>query len=91
MVDSPNVQSDVYNTAAVLFESVAGALPWSGSSFLEVFQSKLDKTPPSMSARASNVEIDPELEVAIVTGCLAERGKRYATAKQFEERLAAFL
>jgi len=50
--DSPNVQSDIYNLATVLFETVTGVLPWSGSSILEVFQAKLDKTAPSMAARA---------------------------------------
>lgn len=89
--DSPNIQSDIYNVAAVLFEAVAGVLPWSGGSFLEVFQSKLDKSAPTLSKRGSQVEIDPDLEAAIVTGCLAERDKRYATAEDFAERLSGFL
>ncbi len=89
--DSPDVQSDVYNVATVLFECAAGVLPWPGSSFLEVFQAKLDKSPPSMRARAGDVEVDPELEEIIVTGCLADRGERYATAKEFLDRLSTKL
>src|SRR6185295_19899496 len=49
--ESPDVQSDVYNVATVLFEMATGVLPWKGKSFLEVFQAKLQKTPPSMKAR----------------------------------------
>lgn len=87
--DSPDVQSDVYNVATVLFECASGVLPWPGTSFLEVFQAKLDKTPPSIAARAPGVEVDSALEAAIVGGCLADKGQRYATAKEFLDRLAA--
>ena len=83
------MQSDIYNVSAVLFECLAGVLPWRGVSFLEVFQAKLDKTPPSVAAHAPNVSVDPELEAAIATGCLAEKRKRYATAREFQKRLEA--
>lgn len=88
--DSPDVQSDVYNLAAVLFECLAGVLPWRGVSFLEVFQAKLDKSPPSVRALAPDLELDPELDAVIATGCLAEKRRRYATAREFRERLAPF-
>jgi serine/threonine protein kinase len=86
--DSPNVQSDVYNVAAVLFESLAGCLPWVGSTFMEVFQAKLDKALPSMRKRAPEVEVAPELEKVIATGCLAVRTERYASALEFHEALS---
>lgn len=86
--DSPNVQSDVYNVAAVLFECLTGRLPWQGSSFMEVFQAKLDKKPPSMKERAPDVDVPPEVEQAIVGGCLAVRTDRYASAAEFHEALA---
>ena len=87
--DSPNVQSDIYNLATVLFESLTGVLPWSGSTFMEVFQAKLDKRPPSMKERAPKVAVDPALEQAIVTGCLADRSQRYSSASEFREALTA--
>ena len=89
--DSPTVQSDVYNVAAVLFESIAGTLPWRGASFLEVFQAKLDKRPPSLRRTAPDLKVEEGLEEAIATGCLAERSGRYATAREFRERLSGFL
>ncbi len=85
--DSPNVQSDIYNVAVVLFECLTGVLPWPGHSFLEVFQAKLDKRPPSMAKRAPEIEVDPALEKAIVTGCLADRHERYPTAQAFLDAL----
>lgn len=87
--ESPDVQSDVYNVATVLFEMIAGVLPWPGKSYLEVFQAKLDRHPPSIRRRASDVEITPELEKAIVAGMLADRRERYHSATEFRDALQA--
>jgi len=87
--ESPNVQSDVYNVATVLFEAATGTIPWKGKSFIEVFQSKLDKRPPAMKSRAPKVDVPKELEDAIAGGLMADKGERYATAEEFKKRLAA--
>ena len=87
--DSPDVQSDVYNLATVLFELATGVLPWPGATMLEVFQAKLDKHAPSMRERAPKVEIDPALERVVVQGLLADRRQRYPTALEFRDELAA--
>jgi serine/threonine-protein kinase len=87
--ESPDVSSDLYNVAAVLFECCTGVLPWPGTTFLDVFQAKLDRRAPSMRLRAPQVDVDPALEKAVVRGCMAERGERYASAKEFLAALAA--
>ena len=87
--ESPDVQSDVYNLATVLFECATGVLPWPGATMLEVFQAKLDKQAPSMRKRAPKIEIDPALEAVIVKGVLADRRERYTTAGLFRDALAA--
>ena len=87
--ESPDVQSDIYNVATVLFECVTGVLPWPGSSMLEVFQQKLDKHPPSMKKRAPKVEVASGLEAAIVQGLMADRRQRYQSAAEFRVALAA--
>lgn len=87
--ESPNVQSDVYNVATVLFEAATGTIPWKGKSFIEVFQSKLEKRPPSMKSRAPKVEVPAELEAAIAGGLMADKAARYATADEFKKRLLA--
>jgi serine/threonine-protein kinase len=86
--DAPDVQTDVYNLATVLFEVVTGMLPWPGRNFLEIFQSKLEKSAPSMRVRAPKVDVPSELERAIVRGLLADRSERYGSAKEFRQRLA---
>ncbi len=85
--DSPDVQSDVYNLATVLYELCVGVVPWPGSSFLEVFQAKLESRPPSMRSRARDIEVPEALEQAIVGGLLADRRERYADAQTFREAL----
>ena len=86
--DAPDVRSDIYNVATVLFECAAGVLPWTGVSFLEVFQCKL-QDPPPMIDLAPDVTVDPALENVIRTGCLADRNRRYATASEFLAELDA--
>jgi serine/threonine-protein kinase len=85
--ESPDVQSDVYNVATVLYELACGTLPWKGKSFLEVFQGKLEARPPSMRSRAPKVEVPPELEAAIVGGLMADKKERYGDAQAFKKKL----
>jgi len=87
--DSPNVQSDVYNVATVLFEVLCGVLPWPGSTILEVFQAKLNREPPSMATRAPDIEVDPAVSQAVLPGLAADRKARYRTAAAFRAALEA--
>lgn len=87
--EAPDVMSDIYNVATVMFELVTGVLPWSGSSILEVFQQKLDKHAPSMKKRAPKIEIDPRMESAIVKGLMADKRQRFSSASAFRDALAA--
>lgn len=87
--ESPDVQSDLYNTATLLYELACGVLPWRGKSFLEVFQSKLEKRAPSMSSRAPQVEVPRQLEQAIARGLMADKRERWQTAAEFKNALLA--
>jgi len=89
--ESPDEQSDIYNVATVLFELVAGVLPWPGTSFLEVFQAKLDKSAPSIRMRAPDVDVDAAVEQAIVRGLLADKQERFASAADQLAALRAVL
>jgi serine/threonine-protein kinase len=86
--ESPDVQSDVYNVATVLYELATGVLPWKGKSFLDVFQAKLEKRPPSMKTRAPKVDVPVELENVILGGLMADRKERYGDAETFAKKLA---
>ncbi|MDF1798698.1 MAG: serine/threonine-protein kinase [Planctomycetota bacterium] len=84
----PDARSDVYNLCTVLYELATGVLPWDGSSFLEVFQSKLAPTPPAMSMRAPKAEVTRAFERAIAPGLSADRNDRYSSAAELGEALA---
>jgi len=86
--DSPDVQTDVYNLATLLFEAIAGVLPWPGKSFLEVFQAKLERGPRLVRERAPEVEIGAALEQCLARGLAARREDRWSTAREFGEALA---
>jgi serine/threonine protein kinase len=85
--EAADVRSDIYNLATVLYECATGVLPWTGTTFLEVFQSKLHDPPP-MRKRVPSLDVDPHLEAAILRGCLADRRKRYASAREFQQALS---
>lgn len=85
--ESPDVQSDVYNVATVLYELACGVIPWQGKSFLEVFQAKLQPRPPAMRTRAPQSVVPEALEAAIVGGLMADRKERYGDAESFKKKL----
>ena len=87
--DSPDELSDLYNLATVMYEQLTGVLPWSGKGYIEVFQSKMQKTPPKMATRAPGVEIHPSLEAVVAVGLRAERSERHPSAEVFLARLRA--
>ena len=87
--DSPDELSDLYNLSTVMYELLTGVLPWSGKGYIEVFQSKMQKTPPKMSVRAPGLDVNPALEAVVAGGLFAERAKRHPSAATYLERLQA--
>ena len=87
--DAPDVLSDVYNVATVLYECATGVLPWRGKSFLEVFQCKLEAEPPPMAERAAGIEVPALFEEIVSRGCRAKRDERWPSASEFRQALTA--
>ncbi len=87
--DAPDVLSDIYNVATVLFECVTGALPWRGKTFLQVFQSKLEAGPPPMGPGADGEPVPALLEEVIARGCRAKRDGRWQGGADFRAALEA--
>lgn len=85
--DSPDGNSDLYNVATVLFEMLTGVLPWSGTSYIEVFQSKMMKAPPKMSERAPGSNVPEGLERIVAKGLMGARKERYQTVEEFQTEL----
>lgn len=89
--EPPTVQSDLYNVATLLFELATGVQPWRGRTFLEVFQSKLERRVPTVAERAPGVEVPAGFEAAVAGGLEGDLARRYASAREFRDRLAACL
>ncbi len=89
--ESPDVRSDVYNVATVLFELVTAVLPWPGKSLLEVFQAKLDKRAPSMRLRAPGIQVPAEFERVVIAGLMADRAQRHPSAEAFKQALGSLV
>ncbi len=87
--DSPDELSDLYNLATVMYELLTGVLPWSGKGYIEVFQSKMQAVPPSMTLRAPEVEVSRELEEVVSQGLFASRRERHPSADVFLRRLTS--
>ncbi|MFT5689079.1 MAG: serine/threonine protein kinase, partial [Planctomycetota bacterium] len=87
--DAPDVLSDVYNVATVLYECLTGVLPWRGKTFLQVFQSKLEAGPPPMGPGAKGAQVPALLEEIIARGCRAKRDERWQSAADFRAALEA--
>jgi serine/threonine-protein kinase len=85
--ESPNVSSDLYNVATVLYELVTGVVPWAGRNFLEVFQAKLQPT-PAMNRRAPEIEVPAGYEKVVQRALSTDEEERYATAEELHDALA---
>jgi serine/threonine-protein kinase len=87
--EAPDISSDIYNVATVLYELATGVVPWPGKSFLEIFQAKLAPTPTPMRERVPGCEVPASLEEVIKGGLLTDRRERYTDAGTFRDLLAA--
>jgi len=82
-----DARSDVYSTAVVLFEMLAGDPPYSGSNIAAVFARILTEKPPSVLARRDTVPI--HVAEALDRAFAKVPADRFATASLFSEALDA--
>ena len=75
-----DARSDIFSLAIVLYEMVAGCLPFQGSTSSEVLASLLSEKEPQPLARYSR-EVPAELERIVLKALRKEREQRYQTIK----------
>ena len=79
--DKLDPRSDVYSFALIVYEMLAGELPFEGQNTQAVMVSRLTMSPKPL--RLSNHSIPPAVEAAVMRGLARERDLRTPTAGQF--------
>jgi eukaryotic-like serine/threonine-protein kinase len=86
--DAVDARSDIYGLGVLLYEALAGRLPFSGTG-VSIFQQILHDEPPP--PRALRPSIPPDLETICLKALAKEPGRRYQTAGAMADDLRRYL
>ena len=86
--DESDPRSDLYSAGVVLYEMLAGRLPFTGQTDYELLKAHLEQEPPALQELAGHSA--PEPWNAVVHRALAKSpADRFATAEEFREEVLA--
>jgi serine/threonine protein kinase/formylglycine-generating enzyme required for sulfatase activity len=83
--DEPDSRSDIYSLGVMLFQMLAGDVPFKGSSIPAIMKKHISDPPPAFNELG--VGISPELEEAVRHALQKEPEKRTPTVEVFVEEL----
>jgi eukaryotic-like serine/threonine-protein kinase len=84
-IESVDARSDLFSIGVVLYESIAGRLPFSGDSTIEIFSQVLHLNPPPPSQ--FNPHVPPALDALTIKALAKEPDARYQSASELLEGL----
>jgi len=83
--DEPDSRSDIYSLGVMLFQMLAGDVPFKGSSIPAIMKKHIADPPPAFAELG--VEISPELELAVRHSLQKEQDKRTPTVEVLVEEV----
>lgn len=83
--ESIDARTDLYSTAVLLYELLAGDVPFRGDTAVAVAYQHVSERPTPPSER--NAEIPQELDRVVLYGLAKDRAKRFQSASEFREAL----
>jgi serine/threonine protein kinase len=82
-----DARSDVYSLAIVVFEMIAGHVPFEGSDTLEIVTAHLTRTAPRL--RSIRPDVPTWLDAAVARGLAKQPAERWQTMAEFGAALAS--
>jgi len=83
-----DMRADVWATAVVLYEAIAGRLPWEARNCPALLRAIVDDAPPSLLGFGG---VDAELWAIIELGLAKRREDRWSSSREFGRALALWL
>jgi serine/threonine-protein kinase len=80
--------SDVWAFSVVLFEAIAGRVPFNGPNYNALVQQIIDGEPPALHELAA---VDEQLSAIVARGLSKERSRRYSSMVEMGRALAGWL
>ncbi|MGO3148046.1 MAG: Stk1 family PASTA domain-containing Ser/Thr kinase, partial [Leucobacter sp.] len=83
--ETVDTRTDLYSTAVLLYELLAGVVPFTGDTAVAVAYQHVSERPKPPSERSS--DLTPEFDRVVLYGLGKDRAKRFQTAAEFRDAL----